>query len=97
MLQLTFTFVCGFIQDGLGRHNLAIPARRRKQNTGSLIGYVTEGQQEKSAPIICIAIMPYYLRLHAYRCKLEFVLRHKVVSIKWQRKVCLTACPFVFD
>lgn len=43
--QLTFTFVGGFIQDGLGGHNLAIPSVTEKNTeTGSMIDEVTMGR-----------------------------------------------------
>lgn len=32
-MEHTFTFICGFIQDGLGRHNLAIPLKTVEQET----------------------------------------------------------------
>lgn len=32
LLEFTFTFVGSFVQDGLGRHNFAIPSGKRQEH-----------------------------------------------------------------
>lgn len=78
MTQLTFTFIGGFIQDGLGWHNLAIPLGTKK-NKKQKVTWINDrlhdyGQKDEEEFTVCIPLMPHFLWLHAYKCKHKYLL-----------------------
>lgn len=71
LLEFTFTFVGSFVQDGLGRHNFAIPSGKRQEHRiqDEWVDKVTTRQQEESAPTTCMPIFINFPWLPDYRRK----------------------------
>lgn len=91
--QLTFTFVGGFIQDGLRWHDLAIPTRgdRVLETTWSMTDEVISGQREETAPSTCRSIPPHFTAAGRNTNKQCFApsIVFLYCDLKCQGKICL--------
>lgn len=103
LLEFTFTFVGSFVQDGLGRHNFAIPSGKKQEHRiqDEWVDKVTTRQQEESAPTTCMPIfinfpwLPDYRRKHEYKILCATICVHLMILRGTENFVWLLPRVFV--